>query len=191
MGSNKIVLALDPTAAQDVATKNYVDTTTTPNPLYVAVAGDTMTGDLRVDASIGINAGGRLRRRSSRRPGRGPTASDPAAISLTRPAGEARAAASSRTKQCGTATCWTDPAGSSRRCTNMMPRPARVWMSSLSVNGEKRSPTVSPTRLETARPAPNSTRITNDWRKPLHNPKRAKTIPTARITPSIQFIAYP
>ena len=44
--SNKIVSLADPTNAQDAATKNYVDTTTTANPLYVAVAGDTMSGEL-------------------------------------------------------------------------------------------------------------------------------------------------
>jgi hypothetical protein len=36
----------DPVAAQDVATKTYVDTTTTANPIYVVVAGDAMTGAL-------------------------------------------------------------------------------------------------------------------------------------------------
>jgi len=46
LNTNKIINAADPTAAQDVATKNYVDTTTTANPIYVAVAGDTMTGAL-------------------------------------------------------------------------------------------------------------------------------------------------
>ena len=46
MGSNKITSVTNPTSAQDVATKNYVDTTTTANPIYVAVAGDAMTGAL-------------------------------------------------------------------------------------------------------------------------------------------------
>ena len=44
--SNRITDLADPTAAQDAATKNYVDTTTTANPIYVAAAGDTMSGDL-------------------------------------------------------------------------------------------------------------------------------------------------
>ena len=50
MGTNKVTGVGDPTAAQDAATKNYVDTTTTANPLYVAVAGDAMTGDLTLNA---------------------------------------------------------------------------------------------------------------------------------------------
>jgi len=40
----------DPTAAQDAATKNYVDTSTA-NSNYVAVAGDTMTGALILNAN--------------------------------------------------------------------------------------------------------------------------------------------
>jgi len=52
MNTNKIVNVVDPTLAQDAATKNYVDTTATANPLYVAVAGDNMTGALTVDTTI-------------------------------------------------------------------------------------------------------------------------------------------
>ena len=48
--TNKIINVVDPTNAQDAATKDYVDTTTTANPLYVAAAGDTMTGDLTLNA---------------------------------------------------------------------------------------------------------------------------------------------
>ena len=44
--SNRITDLADPTAAQDAATRNYVDTTTTANPIYVAAAGDTMSGEL-------------------------------------------------------------------------------------------------------------------------------------------------
>jgi hypothetical protein len=55
MGTSKITGMGDPTAAQDAATKNYVDTTTTANPLYVAVAGDTMTGLLQT--SVAASAG--------------------------------------------------------------------------------------------------------------------------------------
>ena len=50
MGTNKVTGVGDPTAAQDAATKNYVDTTTTANPIYVAAAGDAMTGDLTLNA---------------------------------------------------------------------------------------------------------------------------------------------
>ncbi len=44
--SSRITSVSDPTGGQDAATKNYVDTTTNANPLYVAVAGDAMTGAL-------------------------------------------------------------------------------------------------------------------------------------------------
>lgn len=43
-----------------IVNKNYVDTTTTANPLYVAVAGDTMTGNLLVDDQAGGNELGPL-----------------------------------------------------------------------------------------------------------------------------------
>ncbi len=46
LNSNKLVNVTDPTAAQDGATKNYVDTTTTANPIYAAVAGDNFTGTI-------------------------------------------------------------------------------------------------------------------------------------------------
>ncbi len=46
VSTSRITSVTDPTGAQDAATKNYVDTTTTANPLYVAVAGDAMTGEL-------------------------------------------------------------------------------------------------------------------------------------------------
>jgi len=46
VSTSRITSVTDPTGAQDAATKNYVDTTTTANPLYVAVAGDTMSGEL-------------------------------------------------------------------------------------------------------------------------------------------------
>ena len=48
--NSRIVDVADPTGAQDAATKNYVDTTTTANPLYVAAAGDEMTGNLTLNA---------------------------------------------------------------------------------------------------------------------------------------------
>ncbi len=46
VSTSRITSVTDPTGAQDAATKNYVDTTTTANPLYVAAAGDAMTGNL-------------------------------------------------------------------------------------------------------------------------------------------------
>ena len=46
VSTSRITSVTDPTGAQDAATKNYVDTTTTANPIYVATAGDTMSGDL-------------------------------------------------------------------------------------------------------------------------------------------------
>ena len=51
MGSNKLTSVTDPGSAQDAATKNYVDTTTTANPIYVAVAGDAMTGALAMGSN--------------------------------------------------------------------------------------------------------------------------------------------
>ena len=48
MYSNKISSVLDPTNAQDAATKNYVDT---QNGNYVLKAGDTMTGNLTFDGT--------------------------------------------------------------------------------------------------------------------------------------------
>ena len=46
VSTSRITSVTDPTGAQDAATKNYVDTTTTANPIYVAAAGDTMSGEL-------------------------------------------------------------------------------------------------------------------------------------------------
>jgi len=46
VNSKTISSVANPSSAQDAATKNYVDTTTTANPIYVAVAGDSMTGAL-------------------------------------------------------------------------------------------------------------------------------------------------
>ena len=48
--SNRITDVSDPTDAQDAATRNYVDTTTSANPIYVAAAGDAMTGNLTLNA---------------------------------------------------------------------------------------------------------------------------------------------
>ena len=48
MGSNKIVNVADPTAAQDAATKTYVDTA---DALKVAKAGDTMSGALAMGSN--------------------------------------------------------------------------------------------------------------------------------------------
>lgn len=46
MGGNKITSVADPTLAQDAATKNYVDTTTTSNPIYIKKDGTVaFTGD--------------------------------------------------------------------------------------------------------------------------------------------------
>ncbi|NJO62896.1 MAG: hypothetical protein HC836_33145 [Richelia sp. RM2_1_2] len=53
--SKRITSVADPTAAQDAATKNYVDTTTTANPIYVAIAGDTMTGLLTLSGDPSAN----------------------------------------------------------------------------------------------------------------------------------------
>ena len=39
------------TESGHAATKNYVDSTTTANPLYVAVGGDTMSGDLAMGSN--------------------------------------------------------------------------------------------------------------------------------------------
>jgi len=58
LGNFKITDLTDPTAAQDAATKNYVDTTSTANPIYVLVAGDTITGDLITANGVVIKAAG-------------------------------------------------------------------------------------------------------------------------------------
>ena len=50
VSTSRITSVTDPTADQDAATKNYVDTTDTANPLYVAAAGDEMTGNLTLNA---------------------------------------------------------------------------------------------------------------------------------------------
>ena len=50
VNTNKIINVVDPTNAQDAATKNYVDTSSS-NPNYVAVTGDTMSGTLDMDGN--------------------------------------------------------------------------------------------------------------------------------------------
>lgn len=46
VSSSRIINVADPSGAQNAATKNYVDTTTTANPIYAAVAGDNFTGTI-------------------------------------------------------------------------------------------------------------------------------------------------
>ncbi len=57
VSTSRITSVTDPTGAQDAATKNYVDTTTTANPIYVAVAGDTMSGALAMGTNKSTGLG--------------------------------------------------------------------------------------------------------------------------------------
>ena len=54
--NKKISNVLDPNLAQDVATKNYVDTHIS-NPNYVLKTGDVMTGNLTINNVLNLNAG--------------------------------------------------------------------------------------------------------------------------------------